>query len=197
MFRKSIMAFATTGAVFFTLLSPVAHAGFFWEKKEEVHERSTYISGAYGSFDTEGDNIDDDDRYHELGLGVKLSKHFGVEAVYSDFGSVQGDLVSADFSGVSANIVGYFPMNEYASLYLKGGFFFANFDLRLSGEKISYKDEQPTISIGAAVRVSDPFTVFAEFSHYAMDLEDADTPSVFEQQDIEVQALKVGARFMF
>lgn len=196
MLPNSTLTLAATGAVFLALLSSTAHAGFFWEK-EEKRERTAYISGAYGSFNTEGDSIDDDDRYHELGIGVKLSNHFGVEAVYSDFGSLQGDDFGADLSGVSANIVGYYPVNDYASLYLKGGFFFANLDLQSGGEKVAFKDEQPTITIGATIQVSEPLTVFTEFSHYTMDLDENDAPGYLQQQDVELQALKIGARFMF
>lgn len=178
------------------LASPFASAKFFWEK-EEKKVRSTYVSAAYGSFTSEGDDFDEDERYHEFGLGSKLSKHFGVDATYTDFGKLSGENAEAEFNGFAANIVGYFPVSDYADFYLKGGIFFAKLELKSGEFSESFKDELPTLGLGFNVKVSEPLTLFAEVSHYRISIDEDKLPENLSQSDFEANAMKIGMRFVF
>ncbi len=195
MFLKNI-AMPSTLVLLLTTVSSAAHARFFWEKPE-APQRNTYISAAYGSFNTDGEDLKDDDRYHEVGIGAKLSKHFGVEGVYTSFGTVSNDVVEANLDGFSANIVGYFPLASYLDVYLKGGIFFANFSLKSGDYSKSFKDEQPSFALGLNAKVSDPLTLFLEISHFSASVEKDDLNDTLTQTDYDFGTLKVGAKYTF
>lgn len=179
-----------------TLYSPLANARFFWQK-DPVKVSRNYVSAAYGSYNTDGEEIDTNDRYHELGIGVKLSNHFGVEAIYSDLGKMDGGIFTADFSGVSALIVGYYPITSYADAYIKGGIFFSKVNLVANNFDESFKDEQPTFGAGVNIMISDVVRLFGEFSQVGLEFDEGDTPSYFEQETIEATTVKVGLKLMF
>lgn len=196
MFLKKII-FPGTFFLLVCGIAPMANAKFFWEKEKPKTMHHTYVFATYGSYNIDNDEISDDKRYSEVGIGARLSRHFGVEGVYSDFGEVSGKLASANISGVSANVIGFFPFNSYLDMYLKGGIFFANFDLDVNGENKSYKDEQPNIGVGLNIKVNEPLTLFAEFSRYSIKIERDQLPEPLTQTAVDINTFKIGAKYVF
>lgn len=193
---RSLKLLVSTVVALTVAYCPVASAKFFWEK-EEVKHSTSYVAAAYGTYSPDSEDFDDGDRYLELGIGAKMSEHFGVEAVYSDIGKVSNYTANAELTGVSALVVGYYQISSYADAYLKGGIFFSKVNLTSGSYDESFKDEQPTLGAGVNITVSDNVTVFAEYSRLAMEIDDSKVPSFLTDGELAVNTMKVGLRLLF
>lgn len=135
-----------------------------------------YIGFGVGSATyTEGD-FDESDTGFSLYGGSRLTKNFGLELSFTDFGNLEGDYnginASAEVSGVGAAAVGYLPLNDKFDLFGKAGMMAWDADLEYGALNGNDDGTDLLYGVGAIYHANEQFSVRADWQ--AVDLDDGD-----------------------
>ncbi len=144
------------------LCAPLVHAG--------QGQGQGYIGASVGGARTEGEisliSVDGSDLGFKLFGGYRFTPNFGLEAGYTDLGSVEARqglvLVEAGVTGWTAEAVGVAPIGESFEVFAKGGLFFAATSIDSTGDlapglgQIPYSNTERnaefTLGIGGAFK---------------------------------------------
>lgn len=162
-------------------------------------ETGVYISGAYGGYKSRGGEFDDENDLYEVSAGFRFLPFLGVEVGYTDLGEMGSDVLSADVSGYSGSVVGFLPFTESFNAYVELGQFFSDVDINAVGFRSDNESETPFFGAGVSFRIVDPLWVIAEYQRYNVDVDDTAWPDewVYDDDEADVDTLKVGARYYF
>ena len=92
--------------------------------------------------------------------GANFSRHIGFELSYVDLGSFANDQLHQD--GVAYEIIGYIPLDDSLSLFVRGGFF----DWEVTDGFFSNTGTEPTAGIGMHVQISRDLSLRAEYQNF-------------------------------
>lgn len=155
------------------------------------------LSAAYGGYKSRGGEFDDDNDLYEVSIGYRFLPFFGIDLGYTNLGDFGGDLASAEVDGLSASVVGIFPVTESFKIYGEVGQFYSDVDVR--SDTFDYREtfEDETLFYGAGVsfRISDPLWVNVEYQRYKVEVNGDNWP--LSDEDTDIDAVKVGVSLNF
>jgi OmpA-OmpF porin, OOP family len=155
------------------------------------------FSAYYGGYKSRGGEFEDENDLYEVGVGYRFLPFLGVEVSYIDLGEFGGELASADIDGYSASLVGTLPLTESFKIYGEAGQFFSNTEVRVIDFNESFDDETLFYGVGVSFRVAEPLWINAEYQRYKVEVNDSNWPVQFDDEDTDVDAVKIGAVFNF
>lgn len=155
------------------------------------------FSAYYGGYKSRGGEFEDENDLYEVGVGYRFLPFLGVEVSYIDLGEFGGELASADIDGYSASLVGTIPLTESFKIYGEAGQFFSDTEVRVADFNESFEDETLFYGVGVSFRVADPLWINAEYQRYKVEVNDDSWPVQFDDEDTDVDAVKIGAVFNF
>lgn len=145
---------------------------------------SFYVGGSVGRSYIELDavdvfrDIDDGQTGYRFFLGGKLNNLIGLEAAFTDFGSVTAEpnigtfSASAETDGLSVAATLELPLGDDFSLFAKGGMLWwqADFDSVVP----AMEDNDLFFGLGARYRINDNVALIGEYDRYDIDTLDTD-----------------------
>lgn len=151
------------------------------------------------SIDTQGSAKDNATAYKLYG-GYDVTKNFGVEAGYIDFGKASvvdsvGDTLSSKLTSFYVAATGTLPLSEQFSLFAKLGVSFnrTKADVQLSGVTSRLGSENrttPLLGIGAAYNFSKNLALVAEYENFGKVIKE-------EGYNLKADLFSVGLRYKF
>lgn len=179
---------ATAGAVAALGLVAAAHA---------ANQTGPYLAGYYGGYKSRGGDFEDENDLYEISAGYRFLPFFGLEVGYTDLGEFGNDVASAELDGYSVSGVGFLPITESFTLYGEVGQFFSTVDVEVLSIDDSYDNETPFYGLGVSFRVTEPLWISAEYQRYKVDVDDDDWPVELDDEETDIDTLKIGAKFVF
>ena len=160
-----------------------------------------YAGGHYGRFSSDGEEFDENNDFYDVVIGGLLTPYFGIEAGYSDFGSLKGAFAEADLTGYSLAGLIRLPVGNSVGLYAKGGQFFWRSDINATvlGQRYAtdIKGDEPFYGVGVDFFLTRNFNIDVEYLRYKVDLSDSTLPDAIDDYETDIDTAKVGARFFF
>lgn len=190
--KKSALGFLV-GTVGIASLAPLSYAA---PGTSEDQETKFYVGGNYGGFKARGGDFEDENDLIEGVLGVRVSPYFSVEGAYTYFGEF-GDVADADLDGLSLAGAVRLPVSDTFGVYLKGGYLWWEADVEAGALDDSIDGEEPFYGAGVDFKVSDHVNLALEYLRYEVDLSDSDLPDAVDDYEADMDAVKVGAKFLF
>jgi opacity protein-like surface antigen len=155
------------------------------------------FSAYYGGYKSRGGEFEDENDLYEVGVGYRFLPFLGIEASYTDLGEFGGDDVSADVDGYSLSLVGTAPLTESFKIYGEVGQFFSNTEVNVLDFNEDFDDETLFYGVGVSFKVAEPLWINAEYQRYKVEVNDSNWPVQLDDEDTDVDAVKIGAVFNF
>lgn len=171
------------------------------DRHYEVLERDEYsgffISGSYGGFRVDSDDLDDDGDFLGASVGWYLNRFIGFELDYVDFGNFGADDVEADLKGFGLTIHGRIPVTDVFGIYARAGAFASSFDFSRFEESETYDEIEPVYGVGLDFRAHEKVTIFAQYDRYNVEIDKSDFTGRIDEDSPEFDTARLGVRFMF
>lgn len=185
-FKKPLLALSTAAVM-------AASLGFSTSVLADPEEGTGLtLSAAYGGYKSRGGEFEDENDLYEVALGYRFLPFFGIELGYTDLGDFGGDVASAEVDGYSVSALGIIPLTESFKLYGEVGQFHSDMDVEVLGFDDSFEDESLFYGVGVSFRISDPIWVNAEYQRYNVEVDDEGWPVEVDDEDTDIDAVKVG-----
>lgn len=141
-----------------------------------------FIGGSTGLTDIDVPGFDDGISIAITG-GYKVNKNFSLETSYLDLGESEDDIVpvwTIEVSGINLSAVGILPANDKLDIFGKVGIFIWDVTLDEAGTGEIDSDDGTDISLGfgAAINITDQFTLLAEYQKFDLDGDDVTNISI-------------------
>lgn len=162
-----------------------------------LSEMRPYVGASYGGFKARGGEFDDENDLVEVNAGLQFNPYLGVEVSYTYFGEYGGNGTTAEVDGYGLAGVASWPISRTTSLYLKAGQFFGDVDVDVNDLHASTSDNSLFFGVGANFTVYDPVVITVEYDRYDIDTGNPDWPVGIGTSDTDLDALKVGLKYMF
>lgn len=160
--NAALQAFLVMNSMIFTASSNAAI---------DMDNISFYGGGDYGLSRVNNSDFDENNNSAvKLFVGGKLNDYIGIEGALNDFGRSENNGNSADLTGNTLAIVGFFPIAEQYEVFVKGGrLWWSNklivqntFTDTLTGNENFY-------GLGAIYNYTDMLSLRAEFEWYKVE----------------------------
>lgn len=155
------------------------------------------LSAYYGGYKSRGGEFEDENDLYEVGIGYRFLPFLGVEVGYTDLGKFGGDVASAELDGYSASLVGTLPLTDSFKVYGEVGQFFSTTEVSVLDFDESYDDETMFYGVGVGFKVADPLWINVEYQRYKVEVNDSNWPVQIDDEDTDLDAVKIGAVFNF
>lgn len=160
-----------------------------------------YVGGHYGRYSNDNDEFDDDNDFYDVVIGGLITPYFGVEAGYSDFGKLKGNIAEADLTGYHIAGLIRLPIGNKVGIYAKGGQFWWRSDINAEVLGVRYATDidgdEPFYGVGVDFFVTEHFNIDVEYMRYKVDLSNSSLPDAIDNYENDIDTAKVGAKFYF
>lgn len=156
-----------------------------------------YISGYYGGYKARGGDFEDENDLYEISAGYRFLPFLGIEFGYTDLGEFGDDVATAELDGYSVSGVGFLPLTDSFTVHGEVGRFYSNLDVELLGFEEEYDNETLFYGLGVSFKITDPLWISAEYQRYKVDVNDENWPVELDDEDTDIDTLKLGATFVF
>lgn len=144
----------------------------------QAADRGFYAGAGVGQAMVDESGYDDEDTAFSVFGGYQVNRYFGVEAGYTDFGTLEPRGLGADIEADSAYLtaVGSLPITERFSAYAKAGVQRWNVDASIPGltGRVDDSGTDPTYGVGVQYRLTDAVALRGEVSRFELDDADLD-----------------------
>lgn len=194
--------FTKTSAILsLAMISSVAAAQADSEEGSNWRLHPEFSLGAgYGLTKLKDNEFKEDEAAKKIFALVKFNEYIGVEAAYIDFDKAGNDVLTLDADGKSLAVILEAPINQYFSLYAKGGQLWWDADASIAAINASdnYDGNEAFWGGGAKFRLSDNLDLRIEYERFDFKIS-RDEFDVLQQDDIgmDVDFASVSLQFTF
>jgi len=154
-----------------------------------------YIGGNTGWYRWEENDFDEDRNLWEAYIGFAFNPYLALEFDYTDLGTIENSVASAEIDGWSPVLVASLPLTSTFDLYGKVGRYYWDADVSALGFSDTLDGDENLYAVGARFNIADPLQLTLEYTRYNVDLE---APSPLDEVDEgKVDAVKAGLSFSF
>ncbi|OZY87915.1 hypothetical protein CBP51_02740 [Cellvibrio mixtus] len=158
------------------------------------------LGAGYGLTKLKDNEFKEDEAAKKIFALVKFNEYIGVEAAYIDFDKAGNDVLTLDADGKSLAVILEAPINQYFSLYAKGGQLWWDADASIAAINASdnYDGSEAFWGGGAKFRLSDNLDLRVEYERFDFNIS-RDEFDVLQQDDIgmDVDFASVSLQFTF
>lgn len=160
-----------------------------------------YIGGHYGRYENDNDEFDKDNDFYDVVIGGLITPYFGLEAGYTDFGKLKGNIAEADLTGYHIAGLVRLPIGNAVGIYAKAGQFWWRSDINANVLGVRYATDvdgnEPFYGVGVDFFVTPHFNIDVEYLRYKVDLRNSSLPDAIDDYKNDIDTAKIGAKFYF
>ncbi|GAC34169.1 outer membrane beta-barrel protein [Paraglaciecola polaris] len=167
---------------------------------DNVDHHGIYVGAGYGLVDVDGDqDFDREDNAPNIYIGTQFNQYLSVEGGYIDFGEYGNDTFNTEVDGYTLGLKAGLPVNEYITLYAKGGQLWWDADLNAAGAGDSTDGDDLFYGVGASFAISQGWDVRLEYTRFELEFERDEIGILAEIDDFDsdVDYASVSVQYTF